>query len=611
MWYSAGSEALQRGWVTKGERVAMSKGWLRTLYRSGRKSKLLWPNGASLPRRALLIWQERPDLQTAFDLSVETGRADMFWWYLRHGFRELGLRFDPADDAAVLAANASYPRGRHLGFVPLSWLMRRLADMAPSSLGSKLDNDVGQNRFLAWFFTRGLSENNLEAMLTAEQAEHLLAPMDGLSTTPRLLRLIWDHDPALHTRFASADGDDFHAWCAGDGAKMFPILDHPLIALVKPRPRPSLDSLPFGVNLFGHVRGRSGVAEDARMAIEALEAADIPYSIHNVEPGASMPDEERHLESMQAQRPYAFNLFCMPAPTSAAAMLKIGKVALADHYNIGFWPWELPELPDIWRPAYDLVDEVWASSRYSYAAYCRSAPCVVRHMPMAVSVAASDGCDREDFNLPGDIYLFGFAYDGLSSSARKAPLACVEAFTAAFPAMDEPVGLIIKALRAEDDAQWRLIVQAAERDPRIHLITTSFTRGRLLDLWRCLDCFISLHRAEGFGRNIAEAMLLGKPVIVTAHSGNMDFTLPDIAALVPARLRPVQVGDYPFGAGQYWAEPDIAKAAEHMRRIANDAMECDGKGTAGRIHIARHYGADVVGAAWRAQLTRIYTGTDG
>lgn len=132
------------------------------------------------------------------------------------------------------------------------------------------------------------------------------------------------------------------------------------------------------------------------------------------------------------------------------------------------------------------------------------------------------------------------------------------------------------------------------------------SRGQLLDLYRCIDVYVSLHRSEGFGRNIAEAMLLGKPVIVTAHSGNMDFTLHDNTALVPARLRMVREGEYPFGAGQLWADPDVDIAAELMRRMVEDRTWREGLAERAQQYIARAHSPQTVGEAWARRLDELF-----
>ncbi|MCJ2184179.1 glycosyltransferase family 4 protein [Novosphingobium sp. 1949] len=570
---------------------------------------------APLPPRALVIWNERPDLQAAFDLSRSRGRESLASWYLRHGFSGLGLAFEASDAAfARLAVRPMEPR-RAQAFTPVSWLMRLLHDHLPAHAPRDLSTRAGQHALVSWYYARGLCAFLLDGFLTPAEARQLCAPADPAKPDgpARLLECLWDAEPALATRFAGSDDPRFQAWCQGEGAREFPILAHPLVAIAPPPARRGLHTRPFGVNLFGHAHARSGVSEDVRMAIRVLETAGIPYVLRNVAPGANMPEEDAQQPGAATGLPYAINLFCIPAQTMAEAITPIGRHVIADHYNIGFWPWELPEVPAFWQHAYGFVDEVWASSQFTYAAFCRSAPVPVRHMPFAVEVEPGEGLSRADFGLPEETLLFGFAFDGLSGFARKAPLLALRAFQQAFPAdarhdarQPAPVGLVIKGMRAGDSPAWKQLLREIDGDPRVHLVTDSLPRRALLDLWRALDVFVSLHRSEGFGRILAEMMLLGKPVVTSAHSGNMDFTRHDTAALVPCTLRPVAPGEYPFGAGQLWAEADVAAAAERLRTLAVRPDYRDALARQARSAILAQYAVANVAPRWLAALRGIY-----
>jgi glycosyltransferase involved in cell wall biosynthesis len=188
---------------------------------------------------------------------------------------------------------------------------------------------------------------------------------------------------------------------------------------------------------------------------------------------------------------------------------------------------------------------------FTYSSFCRSSPKPVRQTPFAVNADDSDNRGRNDFGLPKDQFLFGFAFDGLSSFYRKAPDLAIRAFQIAFEPDDRSVGLVIKKDRASEDPAWNKLINLCKDDQRTRFLTQSLTRGILLDLWRSTDCFVSLHRSEGFGRNIAEMMLLKRPVIATAHSCNMDYTNYDTVALVRCDLVPVQEGEYPSARGSF------------------------------------------------------------
>jgi glycosyltransferase involved in cell wall biosynthesis len=576
--------------------VQIAKRWLL-------RRRLGAPLNGFLPSRLMFIRRQRSDLQITFDIRTLKGREDLLGWYLFNGYREMGLK--ASADGPCFAAIVNRPmRGlRHLDFVPVTWLMwaMRLRQQLPIKPRRTAE---GQRQLLAWYFTVGLTDYQLESFLTEEQASALLASDGGSNGIPRLLELIWQSMPDAKSRFTSPFDPAFRFWCHAEGGRHFPILAHPLINLARRQSLPAVAlSQHHGVNLIGHALGRSGLGEDLRMAARSLASAGIAFSIFNLHPGDGMPEEDEALRNrISDDLPFSINMFCTTGMSTIYAALRNRRLITDGRRNIGIWPWELPEWPEFWSHAYDFVDEIWATSHFTYAAYCRSSPVPVRHMPMAVAVDDSDGMGREDFDLPAAPFLFLHAFDGLSSYARKNPMACILAFQRAFRHDNDSVGLVLKGLRAESDSRWAAIEAAAAKDHRIHLRTNSYSRGSLLDLYRCTDAFLSLHRSEGFGRNIAEMMLLGKPAIVSAHSGNLDFTTHHNAALVPVALRRVKDGEYPFGAGQRWAEPDVDAAARMMQQVAGDADWRSLIASRGQETIAHRYSPEQVGKLWRAAI---------
>ncbi|MBZ9647040.1 glycosyltransferase [Sphingobium sp. 3R8] len=559
------------------------------------------PRRAALVPRLLMIWRQRPDLQASFDLDRTAGREGLFIWYLFHAYRELGLRGDADSLAMAPLLNTPIARLPQHTYLPVTWLMWEMRKRSDIAFPPRKTPE-GQAQLLAWYFTKGLTDFYLDEFLTQQQADALLSKREETGNASRLHHLIWENDPQLRAAYGSAEDPAFLLWCRTSGARDYPILAHKWIDIGIP-PRNRVMPRPWGVNLIGHALSRSGLSEDIRMAALSLTSADIPFSIYNVAPGAHMEEDDSQLrDAYSKELPYSVNLFCMTGMTTVTSVINDRALGDGSRRYIGMWPWELEEWPPFWSHAYQTVDEIWATSHYSYAAYARSSPIPVRHVPMAVSVSDGEGKTRTDFGLPNDRFLFLHAFDGLSSFARKNPLGCIQAFQHAFPNADAKVGLVLKGLRVANDAAWAEIERIAAADQRIYLITASLSRPSLLDLYRAADAFISLHRSEGFGRNIAEMMMLKKPVIVSAHSGNMDFTNFDNAALVPVGLRSLKDGDYPFGRGQRWAEPDLRRAAQSMVRMVEDADWRETLGRTAHSHITAHYSPHIVGAAWKALL---------
>lgn len=340
------------------------------------------------------------------------------------------------------------------------------------------------------------------------------------------------------------------------------------------RPLPHCE-YPFGVNLFGYARGELGIGEDVRLLALALEAQGIPFCIVNVQPGADVSQRDSSAEQWIVDAPrYAINIFCVTGIEQVRYALENGLDAFHKRYTIGFWPWELPSWPASCNHAFSLVDEIWGISRYTANAY-RHARLPVLAMPQAVSIDSVAPLNRADFGLPDDDYLFVFSFDLNSTLSRKNPAGVIRAFQRAFPtSRGEAVGLVLKASHVkENNKQWARLRALVDADPRIHLIDRTLRRPEVLALYRCCDCYVSLHRAEGFGRGLAEALLLDMQLIATGFSGNLDFCTEDRVGLVRYEKRDLKPNEYFHAEGQYWAEPDIAHAAQLMREIRANPLD--------------------------------------
>jgi glycosyltransferase involved in cell wall biosynthesis len=176
-------------------------------------------------------------------------------------------------------------------------------------------------------------------------------------------------------------------------------------------------------------------------------------------------------------------------------------------------------------------------------------------------------------------------------------MAAIAAFRMAFPAADRGVGLVIKTLNGALDAPAAdRLRKIAAADARIVLVDRTLTRRQMTDLTASCDCVLSLHRSEGFGLLIAEAMMLGRPVIATDYGATAELLTPATGFPVAFRMVPVGESEYPFARGQRWADPDVAHAAWHMRTVRNDPATRTARTQAARRLMAARHGTAPVAA---------------
>lgn len=359
-----------------------------------------------------------------------------------------------------------------------------------------------------------------------------------------------------------------------------------------------------GVNIVGYANGALSLGEHLRMTASAFATTGCGMDIVDYRNGA------RDRQSAQGDRialadgnRFAANLFHINADQMLNAYCHFGHSFFQQRYNIGFWAWELESFPDGWVPVIDLLHEIWAPSRFVQQAVAHVTDKPVMLMPQCVELPEFEPRQRAYFGLPDDEYLYIFVFDFLSYIDRKNPIAAIRAFKAAFPDQAGRAGLVLKVMNGDErDVRWTAMLTEIGGDSRIIIINEVMSRAESLALMACCDCFVSLHRSEGFGRGPAEAMLLGKPVIVTGYSGNLEFTLPDNSFLVDYTLVPVQPGQYVFGDGQVWAEPDVDHAAQHMRTVYADRTTADAVARRGQSYVREHLSARRTGELMAERL---------
>lgn len=359
------------------------------------------------------------------------------------------------------------------------------------------------------------------------------------------------------------------------------------------------------VSIVGFHRSTLGLGEDARTLAESLLELGLRPELVDVSPPALEPYPALGpLRALEAPVPGGDTVvFCLPPGEMARAhaMLGLGR-APAGRRAVGYWPWELSALPRAFDPAFGLVDEVWALSGFLtalYAAHPSRRP--VRRVPPRVSVAPP-ALGPELAALFDGRFTAVSVFDFHSRPERKNPSGAVAAFRRAFPRGDEPAQLVLKTINGgrRPEALARLLAETFA-DPRVVVVDGAVNRAELCGLVATADVYLSLQRAEGFGRPLAEAMLLGTPVVATRWSGPEDFLDADTGHPVGSHLRPVRPDEYPDAAG-CWAEPDVDAAAAHLAALFRDPVGRRRTVEPARRRVEALFGPAAVKRALRAAL---------
>jgi len=367
-----------------------------------------------------------------------------------------------------------------------------------------------------------------------------------------------------------------------------------------------------GVNVFGYARSEHGVGQSLRSFVNALDAAEIPSSIIDFNVGNLSRTEDRTLESRLVTEPaYGINVFHINADQMPVAEVHL-PTHVFEHFNIGFWHWELPDMLDEHLAGFRKLSEVWVPSAFVQDAVSKKSPIPVVRMPHAIRFSTSPGASRRRFNLPEDRFLFLMMYDFSSLQERKNPAAALEAFGRAFDSGVARTTLVVKTQNANyhpDDfaeLQERL---SGRRD--VVWINETLSRQDVYDLYAVCDAFVSLHRSEGWGLGPIEAMFLGKPVVATNWSGNVDFMRPDNSLPVNYRLVKIERDVGPYRTGQTWADPDVEHAAWLMRRVMDDDDLRARISREAMRTVRDDYSPEVVGRKIRARLDYVQNVLDG
>ena len=380
------------------------------------------------------------------------------------------------------------------------------------------------------------------------------------------------------------------------------------MAALAPRPDPEPPPPGAGpVTVAGYFGATTGLGSAARRLTAVLRLAGFEV----IEADLTGPLRQGPLGPPPRVQPGPGTLMVhVNGPMLPWAMRVLGRRAVSGKRVVAVWNWELPVLAPDWRRGLRFAHEIWVSSRFTAGAVETEpgAP-PVSVVPYMVPEPDPSPLRRADFDLPEGAFVALSVFDAASSLARKNPLAAVAAHRAAFGDRPDRV-LVLKTHNTEAAGPaWREVAGAAAASPNIRVLDRAMDRRDLWALVRAADCFLSTHRAEGFGLGIAEAMRAARPVVATGWSGNMDFMRGEGAVALPYDLIPARDPQRTYDLpGAVWAEPRVPDAAAALARLADDPDRRAAMGRAAR-EAADALSPASVAARARAALLGLHEGS--
>lgn len=349
-----------------------------------------------------------------------------------------------------------------------------------------------------------------------------------------------------------------------------------------------------GVNVFGYLNTESGLGEAGRLLVRALRSVDYPVSTIGVASAVS-----KNNVPFTIDKEWKYNKVIMSVNSNELTHTTYHlRDYLKNKYVIGQWFWELEYFPPSMHMGFNYVNEVWSPTEFITKAIDKYAPNTVKVNKMQLPLLAPEydtEINKIDIGVEPDRYMFFFTFSFYSMVNRKNPAAIINAFKKAFKPNEGPV-LVIKSANGDKHYSKLKELQAlTEGRTDIKIIDKVLEPTKLAALLNITDCYVSLHRSEGLGLSIAEAMALGKPVIATNYSGNTEFMNDYVSLLMPWDYVDVGMGNDVYPPTAKWAEVDVIAASQAMRYVYEHQNSAKIMGQHAKEHIETHFSLEATG----------------
>jgi glycosyltransferase involved in cell wall biosynthesis len=487
----------------------------------------------------------------------------------------------------------------------------------------------GQKRFVKWLLREGRAKHNLSA------AEILWFLHETAEQVPQMVLKTWLINLSWQQRFptgpTNAGKGEFLNWlrqefprCPAFASRnaldpVVPAAEEMLLqhsgnggpqgksalATLSPLPVTSNGNgeVRRGVNILSHFSYPSGIQQAALFTKRALELAHFGVSCRDVSAFPCFDVEDRApFLGLEVFPVTIINV--APQPYFSVAYERGGLLRRSGVYRIAYWAWELDTIPEEWVELAPLLDAIWSPTGFVADAFRRRMPVPVEEVLPGVELSDIETVTKAELGIPERNYVFMYMFDMCSQMVRKNPLALIQAFRSAFRPSDH-ASLVIKVSRGRSHPEAFAALEQAAREAGAIVVDEVLSRARAYGFIEMCDCFVSLHRAEGFGLCLAEAMLMGKPVIATNYSGNLAFMHPGNSLLVDYTLTEIPNDNPIYRGGNHWADPSVGHAAALMRQCYDEPDEAGALGAIGQVEAKEKLSLKAAGERMSEQLAKV------
>ncbi|WP_239142741.1 glycosyltransferase family 4 protein [Variovorax sp. WS11] len=358
-----------------------------------------------------------------------------------------------------------------------------------------------------------------------------------------------------------------------------------------------------GVNVIGHFCYPSGLRVSVESMVQAMASVGVSASLRDVRTDAK--DDPHHVDFRGAESYDVTVIHTQPEPFFDRAYARAQLFERKPRtYRIAYWYWEFDTIPDAWVAHAQGVDEVWTATEFVAKGLREKLSVPVRTMFPGVKLAPYERRSKAYFGLSEEPFTFLFTFHMMSVMERKNPLGLIRAFKEAFRE-EEAVRLVLKTSFGDRHPAQMQELRDAAAGANVTIIDQVYNPDEVLSLMDACDAYVSLHRSEGLGLTMAEAMLMGKPVIATNFSGNVDFMDDSNSLLVPYKLVKLGKPIPPYDADLEWAEPSEQHAAELMRRVYDNQAWAKEVGARGKASAEANLSLEAAGRRIAARLEEI------